>query len=161
MLSKPSANHCSKIIVRWDSACCVFIQCRHSLFNCCLYSVFIHLSTVSWYNYFTWLQYLVQVLLPCFQYTSSLLLLSLILAVKKTSKTWAYSFTSDVDKFPAAQWVEHLTPWSGFKPWRGESCRFCFFFVFSSFFILADYKSLYVDTHIIPHRIGSLVLFKM
>ena len=57
MLSKPSANHCSKVIVRWDSACCVFIQCRHSLFNCCLYSVFIHLSTVSWYNYVTWLQY--------------------------------------------------------------------------------------------------------
>ena len=30
---------------------------------------------------------LVQVLLPCFQYTSSLLLLGLILAVKKTLKT--------------------------------------------------------------------------
>ena len=143
MLSKPSANHCSKIIVRWDSACCVFIQCRHSLFNCCLYSVFIHLSTVSWYNYVTWLQYFYFIQWSDSNIsnigTSTFTLFSIHFFAsvakfdpgsKKTSKTWAYSSTSDVDKFPAAQWAEHLTPWSGFKPWRGESCRFCFFFVF-------------------------------
>ena len=56
--------------------------------------------------------------------------------------TWNISlqFSISVDKFPAAQWVEHLTapccgPWSGFKSWRGESCRFCFFFGFLIIFL--------------------------
>ena len=174
MLSKPWANHCSKIIVRWDSACCVFIQCRHSLFNCCLYSVFIHLSTVSWYNYVTWLQYFYFI-----QWSDS----NISNIGTSTFTLFSIHFFASVAKFDPGSKKKHrkheltvlpmLTSspqlsgqsiWprgQGSNPGAGNLVVFVSFLFFSSFFILADNKSLYVDTHIIPHRIGSLVLFKM
>ena len=175
MLSKPSANHCSKIIVRWDSACCVFIQCRHSLFNCCLYSVFIHLSTVSWYNYVTWLQYFYFI-----QWSDS----NISNIGTSTFTLFSIHFFASVAKFDpgSKKNIENMSLQFYLRCWqvprssvgrasdpvvrvqtlaRGILSFLFFFLFFSSFFILADNKSLYVDTHIIPHRIDSLVLFKM
>ena len=71
--------------------------------------------------------------------------------LRRTPKVWLESSVSYTDKFPAAQWVEHLTapccgPWSGFNPWRGETCHFCPFFFFFHFshhiFLLPDNTSL-------------------
>ena len=85
-------------------------------------------------------------------------------------------FNHKADKFPAAQWVEHLTapccgPWSGFNPWRGESCHFCLFFFYPFFFSFftsylspSRYKSLmslFVDTHTIYHQIDDILSLKM
>ena len=92
--------------------------------------------------------------------------------LRRTPKVWLESSVSYTDKFPAAQWVEHLTapccgPWSGFNPWRGETCHFCtfLFFIFLiisfSFLITRLWRLFSFDTHIIYHQIDYILLLKM
>ena len=83
-------------------------------------------------------------------------------------------FNLKADKFPAAQWVEHLTapccgPWLGFNSWRGELVIFVFFFFFFFSFFTSylsasrnkSLMSLFVDTHIIYHQIDDILSLKM